>query len=95
VSFIASDEAIATARQQALREATQEARQQAQVVLESLNLSEREIVGIQINGAGAPPPPPIPYAALAAARSESADVPTPVVGGEQQVEASVTLQIRY
>lgn len=94
VSFVASDEAIAVARQQALREATQEARQQAQVVLESLSLSEREIVGIQINSAGAPPPPPIPYAALAQ-RAEAADATTPVVGGEQEVQATVTLQIRY
>ncbi|NEQ26439.1 MAG: SIMPL domain-containing protein [Microcoleus sp. SIO2G3] len=94
VSFVASDEAIATARQQALREATQEARQQAQAVLESLNLREQEIVGIQVNGASAPPPPPVPYAALAQ-RAEAADATTPVVGGEQEVQASVTLQIRY
>lgn len=94
VSFVASDEAIAQARQVALREATQEARQQAQAVLESLNLREQEIVGIQVNGASAPPPQPFPVAPLAQ-RAEFADASTPVIGGEQEVQASVTLQIRY
>jgi uncharacterized protein len=92
VSFIATDEAIATARQQALREATQEAQTQADTVLSALGLTRREVIGIQINGASAPPPRPIPMAAMA--RSE-ADAPTPVVGGEQEVDATVTLQIRY
>jgi len=92
VSFIASDEAIATARQQALREATQEAQTQADAVLSALGLTRREVIGIQINGASAPPPRPLPMAAMA--RSEAAD-PTPVVGGEQEVNAMVTLQIRY
>lgn len=94
VSFIASDEAIAQARQVALREATQEARQQAQAVLESLNLREQEIVGIQVNGASAPPPPPVPYP-VAPQRALADTATTPVVGGEQEVQASVTLQIRY
>jgi uncharacterized protein len=93
VSFIATDEAIATARQQALREATQEAQTQADTVLSALGLTRREVIGIQINGASAPPPRPIPMAAMA--RSDAASAPTPVVGGEQEVDAAVTLQIRY
>lgn len=94
VSFIAAEEAIATAQNQALREATQAAQEQADVVLEALGLTRDEVVNIQINGA-VPPPPPIPLAARAALEQSAADATTPVVGGEQQVEAAVTLQISY
>jgi len=91
ISFIAADEAIAEAQQVALRQATADAQQQAQTVLDSLNLSSRGIVSIQINHANAPSPIRLDGANFA--RAESA--PTPVIGGDQQVEASVTLQIRY
>lgn len=93
ISFVASDTAITAAQQQALRKATQEAQQQADTVLNALNLTRREVVSIQVNGSSPPPPPTLRYEAQAT----SADrlVSTPVVGGEQQVEASVTLQISY
>jgi uncharacterized protein YggE len=93
ISFVASEDAIATARQQALREATQDAQQQADVVLSTLNLSRQEVIGIQINNAFAPPPP----SPVAEFRAASVGVPasTPAIGGEQRVEATVTLQIRY
>ncbi|HEY9851182.1 MAG TPA: SIMPL domain-containing protein [Leptolyngbyaceae cyanobacterium] len=92
VSFVASDDAMANAREQALREATQDAQKQADVVLSTLNLTRREIVAIQVNNAFAPPPPrPL----LQAARMDAVEASTPVIGGEQQVEAFVTLQIRY
>jgi uncharacterized protein YggE len=35
------------------------------------------------------------YRQVAAARLANADATTPVVGGEQQIEASVTLQFGY
>ncbi|MBD2497385.1 SIMPL domain-containing protein [Nostoc sp. FACHB-280] len=92
VSFIASDDAIATAREVALKEATQDAQKQADAVLSSLGLKSKEIVSIQVNNASAPPPP-VFLRAQAAKVAE--DVSTPVVGGEQEVEASVTLQISY
>lgn len=94
ISFTAEEEAIATAQDQALREATQEAQEQADVVLATLGLTRDEVVNIQINGA-APPIPPIAFARAASEQYAVADAPTPVVGGEQQVEASVTLQISY
>lgn len=93
ISFIASDDAIATARQEALREATQDAQRQADVVLSTLNLSRQEVIGIQINNAFAPPPP-APVAEFRAANT-ALQASTPVIGGEQRVEANVTLQIRY
>ncbi len=91
VSFTASDEAIAAAQKQALRQATQDAQQQADVVLSTLNLTRKDIVSIQINGAT--PPPPMPFLERAAFAGKAAD--TPIIGGEQQVQASVTLQISY
>jgi uncharacterized protein YggE len=94
ISFTAAEEAIATAQNQALREATQEAQAQADVVLDALGLTREEVVNIQINGA-APPMPPRPLARAAVEQLSLADAPTPVVGGEQQVEAAVTLQISY
>lgn len=93
ISFVASDSAISTAQAQALRKATQDAQRQADVVLSSLNLTKREVVNIQVNGAFAPAPPFAPR--VVAPPVGDIAVSTPVVGGEQQVEASVTLQISY
>jgi uncharacterized protein YggE len=93
ISFIATDEAIATAQKQALKGATQDARQQADAVFNALGFQPKEVVSIQINGASAPPPPILQRAEFAKVRS--ADASTPVVGSEQRVEASVTLQISY
>ncbi|MEG4022398.1 SIMPL domain-containing protein [Microcoleus sp. S13C4] len=92
VSFAATESAIEQAQKQALKKATQDAQTQADAVLSALNLKRGEILGIQVNGASAPPPM---YRQLAGVRAAAADATTPVVGGEQQVEASVTLQFGY
>ncbi|MEP0909149.1 SIMPL domain-containing protein [Leptolyngbya subtilissima ST-M1] len=93
VSFVAEDAALEAARQQALRDAVADAQSQAGVVLGSLNLRSQEIVSVQINGAA--PPVPVPMMRQAEYAGMSADASTPVVGGEQTVQAQVTLQIRY
>jgi len=93
ISFIASEEAIAQAQKQALQKATQDAQQQAEAVLSTLGLKPKEVVSIQVNGANVPPPQPLLRAT--AAKLGTQDASTPVIGGEQQVEASVTLQISY
>lgn len=92
VSFTASETAIATAQKQALREATQDAQEQADAVLSVLNLSRKDIVNIQINGA-TPPSPMLVRLEKNIAANEIAQ--TPVIGGEQEIQASVTLQISY
>jgi len=94
LSFKASDTAIATAQQQALREATQDALQQARTVFSSLNITQKEIISIQINQATPPPSVPMVYA-TAARMKTGFDSTTPVIGGEQTVEATVTLTISY
>ncbi|MGD1911862.1 MAG: SIMPL domain-containing protein [Rivularia sp. (in: cyanobacteria)] len=93
VGFVATEEAVTQARQQALREATQEAQKQADAVLSSLGFTPKEIVNIQINNASMPEPVMYRRAVPTAAMAEAA--PTPVVGGEQEVGASVTLRISY
>jgi hypothetical protein len=92
VSFVAAESAIEQAQKQALKKATQDAQAQADAVFSALNLKRGEILNIQVNGASAPPPM---YRQLAASRAAAADATTPVVGGEQQIEASVTLQFGY
>ena len=92
VSFVAAESAIEQAQKQALKKATQDAQAQADAVFSALNLKRGEILNIQVNGAS--PPPPM-YRQLAASRAANADATTPVVGGEQQIEASVTLQFGY
>jgi uncharacterized protein len=93
VSFVASDSAIATAQKAALRRATQDAQGQAEAVLGSLGLTQKEIVSIQVNGAYAPPPRPM--MSYEAKTMGAAAAPSPVIGGDQQVEANITLQISY
>lgn len=89
VSFMAAPTSLTTAQNQALREATLDAQSQAKVVLDTLNLSPKQVVRIQINNTSVPIPRPMVKMNMAA------DASTPIIGGEQQVEASVTLQIRY
>ena len=91
VSFTATPEAIAAARQEALRQASFNARTEADVVLDSLNLTAEEVVNIQVDNAFAPQPKSFNYQRAALAE---ADI-TPIIGGEQTVTASVTLQISY
>ncbi len=92
VSFTAEDDAIATAQRVALQEATTDAQAQADAVLEALGLSAQDIVAIQVNHAS---PPPMPFFDQRSLASSVEAASTPVVGGEQQVTASVTLHISY
>jgi uncharacterized protein len=95
VNFVAGDRAIAAAQLQALKQATQDAERQADAVLMTLNLKRREVIGIQINSTSNPSPIPMPMRAMDSAKVFAVAPPTPVIGGEQQVEAAVTLDIGY
>jgi uncharacterized protein len=95
VNFVASERAIATAQLQALKQATQDAERQADAVLQTLNLKRREVIGVQINSASTPVPLPMQVQSRADATAAKPAFTTPVVGGEQQVEAAVTLDIGY
>jgi uncharacterized protein len=94
VNFVASEQAISTAQIQALKQATQDAQRQGDAVLETLNLKRKEVIGIRIDSSSNPTPISVAPEMLRSAKV--ADAPTtPVVGGEQQVEAMVTLDIGY
>jgi uncharacterized protein len=90
ISFTAEENAISAAQKQALTKASEDALAQGDTILKSLNLSRKDIVSIQVNAASAPQPLMIQSEQMA----KVADI-TPVIGGEQQVQASVTLQISY
>lgn len=92
ISFTATPDAISEAKEEALRQASINAQEQAEVVLETLDLEADEIVNIKVDRANVDPPQR--FAADQFARSE-ARVNTPIIGGEQEVNASVTLQISY
>lgn len=92
LSFVGSDTAIAAARNEALRAATLDARAQADVVLDTLGLSAQSIGQIYI-GYSTPMP-------TASVRNEAAVygdfmARSAVEGGEQTVQASVTLEVLY
>ena len=93
VSFAATEEAIASAQKQALRRATEDAQQQGNAVLDALNFTPKEVVSIAINGANVPQPRMLQ--ADGVSRASAASFASPVIGGEQTVQASVTLQISY
>jgi uncharacterized protein len=97
ISFTASDSAIAAAQKQALKEATQDAQAQADAVLSVLNLTRKDVVGIQINGASAPVPPPVAFenASLSGRDSLNTRLKSALEAGEQEIEASVMLHISY
>ena len=59
-----------------------------------MNFTAKEIVSIQINNATPPQPQPL-VQYEGADRLANAKATTPVIGGEQKVEAGVTLQISY
>ncbi len=92
ISFMATPDATMAAQKQALRKATQDAQAQAQAVLAALNFTQKEIIGIQVGPSSAPPRVVLETANLMRAK---ADAPSPVMGGEQTVEATVTLEISY
>lgn len=93
ISFVASDEAISQAQKLALQKATQDAQEQSNAVFSALGFKPKEIVSVQINNATPPQPVYREVSQLQDAKNTASS--TPVEAGEQQVQASVTLQISY
>lgn len=94
VSFTATETAVSQAQKEALKAATLDAQQQAEAVLSVLNFQSQEIVNISINGATSPQPQMRLPQQTVTTTANAADT-TPIIGGEQTIKATVTLQIRY
>ncbi|MEO0837043.1 MAG: SIMPL domain-containing protein [Cyanobacteria bacterium J06642_3] len=92
VNFTATPEALFAAKKEALRQASINAQERADVVLETLDLTAKEIVKIEVDAARIRSPQPLAREQFAAAESAIA---TPVIPGEQTVQAEVILQISY
>jgi hypothetical protein len=93
VNLVAGNTAIVEAQQEAIKLASTDANRQANAALSALNLKTVEVVGIQINQAQ--PPTISQPSAFNQKLIHSTNPSTPIVAGSQQVEANVTLQIRY
>ncbi len=91
INSVPEDAAIDRAQSIAIQLATQDAQRQATSALSSLGLQQKAILGIQINNASRPSP----AYAQNLNRSSFNNKVTEIVGGEEEVEASVTLQISY
>lgn len=91
VSFTAGESAIAAAQRTALIKATEQAREQATIVLQSLGLLPKETVSIQVGNTSNP----VPIARSEAVFRSADAASSPVIGGEQTLRAAVTLEISY
>lgn len=93
ISFTATDRAIDTAKNQALQAAVRDAQAQAEAVLSTLNFSSQDTIKIQVNGANMPQP--ISISSETDSLAKNAEATTPVIGAEQTIIGTVTLEIAY
>ncbi|WP_434683473.1 SIMPL domain-containing protein [Pseudanabaena minima] len=91
ISFIASDVELNAAKQLALQDAIKDAQTQSNTVLSALGFTPKNIKTINISDSAIAYPVAQPRASFAKDAASS----IPILGGEQKVEASVTLQITY
>lgn len=87
IRFMLKDEQAV--RAQALREATTKARAQAEAMASALGLRITRVLSVSDSG----PVMPVIHEMRMAARAEAADVSTPVIPGQIEVRANVTLTV--
>lgn len=93
ISFTASDQALQQARLQVLSEAVKDAQDQAGAVFNTLKLTPGKIIDININSADNPSPSPLVF--NVADKAFATGTRTPLIGGTQTIEGSVSLDIAY
>ncbi len=96
IDFSADTTSVEKAKHLAINKAVKDAKQKANTALSALNFNIKDIISIRIDSAEPVRPMPLPiprmmnaYAAKAAADS------SPVIGGDEDIEANVTLDIAY
>ena len=92
ISFIATDTELNAAKQLALQDAIKDAQTLSNTVLSALGFTTKTIKAINISDSAIAYPVPQRRMEVFA---KAADSSVPILGGEQKVEASVTLQITY
>ncbi|MEH1902997.1 MAG: SIMPL domain-containing protein [Nostoc sp.] len=92
ISFTASDKALQQARLQVLSKAVKDAQAQAGAVFSTLKLTPGKIIDININSADNPSPSPL---VSGGAGGAAIIATTPLIGGTQTIEGSVSLNIAY
>ncbi|MBD2178005.1 SIMPL domain-containing protein [Pseudanabaena sp. FACHB-1998] len=92
ISFIATDAALNEAKQLALQDAIKDAQTQSATVLTALGFTPKSIKTISVNDSAIAYPVPLPRQDAFVAKAANS---VPILGGEQKVEALVTLQITY
>ncbi len=95
VNFTATDSAIAQAKKDALQSATLDAQEKAEAVLETLNLTSQSVNQIRIDKANSNSIRQNHRFMQAQAADAEAKANSPVIGGKQEVEATVNLEISY
>ncbi|MHC5939012.1 SIMPL domain-containing protein [Nostoc sp.] len=93
ISFTPSDQALQQARLQVLSEAVKDAQAQAGAVFNTLKLTPGKIIDININSADNPSPSPLVF--NVADKAFATGTRTPLIGGTQTIEGSVSLDIAY
>ena len=95
LSFVAPDEDQAAARLQAVEEATKDAKMQAKAILSALDLPMRklQVSSVSVNARGSPRPLEFMRSAEALAMdSASLKQGVTLIGGQQQIEATVSVE---
>ena len=96
MSFVANETAIAKARGNALQSAVDDAMNKAEIVITKIypqiSRSQLEVSDISIEGGYRPTP--VPYYNMARFDG-AASSSIPVVGGDQTVDATITLKVNY
>ncbi|AFY74981.1 hypothetical protein Syn7502_03083 [Synechococcus sp. PCC 7502] len=89
LSFIATDQELNDAKQLALQDAVKDAQTQSNTVLKTLGFTPKSIKTITISNSA------IAFPVIQAETLAKVANSIPILGGEQKVDASVTLQITY
>lgn len=95
VSFKATEEALEDAQQEAIRRAIENGQSQANAAFDQLSLTQENILAVTINFSFIPGPVPVPLNVNAVGTAPPAAARTPIVGGEQEVSASVTIVFAF
>jgi len=95
ISFSATNEEVNIAKNKAIAKASIDAKQKGLAAMQALGLTAKEIISVKVDGAQSAPPVVMSRAVLREASFKSNDSSSPVIGGETNIEAQVTLQISY